>query len=45
MTLQDLKNPLISSFKVVFDKGELSNTQKQAVIRLIEKKDKDKRLN
>ena len=44
MTLQDLKNPLISSFKVVFDKGGLSNTQKQAVIRLIEKKDKDKRL-
>ena len=44
MTLQDLKNPLISSFKVAFDKGGLSNTQKQAVIRLIEKKDKDKRL-
>ena len=41
---EDLKTPLISSFKSAFDKGELSNSQKQAVIKLIEKKDKDKRL-
>ena len=40
----DLKTPLISSFKSAFAKGELSNSQKQAVIKLIEKKDKDKRL-
>ena len=41
---EDLKTPLISSFKSAFDKGELSSSQKQAVIKLIEKKDKDKRL-
>ena len=40
----DLKTPLISSFESAFVKGELSNSQKQAVIKLIEKKDKDKRL-
>ena len=40
----DLKTPLISSFKSAFFKGELSNSQKQAVIKLIDKKDKDKRL-
>ena len=40
----DLKTPLISIFKSAFVKGELSNSQKQAVIKLIEKKDKDKRL-
>ena len=40
----DLKTPLVSSFKSAFVKGELSNFQKQAVIKLIEKKDKDKRL-
>ena len=40
---EDLKTPLISSFKSLFDKGELSNSQKQAVIKLTEKKDKDKR--
>ena len=40
----DLKTPLISSFKSAFAKGELSNSQKQAVIKLIERKDKDKRL-
>ena len=38
---EDLKTPLISSFKSAFDKSELSNSQKQAVIKLIEKKDKD----
>ena len=40
----DLKTPLLSSFKSAFVKGELSISQKQAVIKLIEKKDKDKRL-
>ena len=40
----DLKVPLISGFKSVFDKGKLSNPQKQAVIRLIEKKIKIKDL-
>ena len=41
---EDLKIPLISRFKSAFDKGKLRNSQKQAVIKLIEKKDKDKRL-
>ena len=41
---EDLKIPLISSFKSAFNKGELSNSQKQAVIKLTGKKDKDKRL-
>ena len=41
---EDLKTPLISSCKSAFDKGELSNSQKRAVINLIEKKDKDRRL-
>ena len=41
---QDLKTPLISSFKSAFDKGKLSNSQKQAVVKLIRKKDTDKRL-
>ena len=40
---EDLKTPLISNFRSAFNKGELSNSQKQEVIRLI-KKDKDKRL-
>ena len=40
---EDLKTPLISSFKSVFDKGELSNSQEKAVIKLIENRDKDKR--
>ena len=40
----NLKAPLITSFKSAFVKGERSNSQKQAVIKLIEKKDKDKRL-
>ena len=33
-----LKTPLTSSFKSAFDKGELTNSQKQVVIRLIERK-------
>ena len=40
----DLKTPLISSFKSAFVKGELSNSQKQAVIKLIEKRIKIKGL-
>ena len=40
----DLKYPLISSFKSAFVKGELSNSQKQAVIKQIEKKNKIKGL-
>ena len=40
----DVKTPLISSFKSAFVKGELINSQKQAAIKLIEKKDKNKRL-
>ena len=39
-----LKTALISSFESAFDKGYLSNLQKQAVTKLIEKKDKVKRL-
>ena len=35
---EDLKTPLISSFKSAFVKGELSNSQKQAVIKLMEKR-------
>ena len=41
---EDLKTHLISSFKSAFDKGELSSFQKQAVIKLIEKKNKERRL-
>ena len=41
---EDLKTPLISNFKSAFDKDELSNFQKQLVIKLIEKKHKDKRV-
>ena len=40
---EDLKTPLISSFKSAFGKSELSNFQKQALIKLIEKKYKDKK--
>ena len=41
---EDLKTPRISSYKSAFVKGELGNSQKQAVIKLMEKKDRDKRL-
>ena len=34
----DLKTPLTSSFKSAFVKEELSNSQKQALLKLIEKK-------
>ena len=40
----DLKTPLRLSVNIAFKLGELSTSQKQAVITLIEKKDKDKRL-
>ena len=39
----DIKAPFISSFRRAYQKGELSSSQRQAVIRLIENKDKDKR--
>ena len=39
----ELKQPLIASLHKSFLMGELSHSQKQAVIRLIEKKDRDKR--
>ena len=38
-----MKIPFIASLRKLFLKEELSNSEKQAVIRLIEKKDKDKR--
>ena len=41
---ENLKTPLMSSFKSAFDKGEISSSQKPAVRKLIEKKEKDKRL-
>ena len=40
----DIKNSLSDSIKKSFLSGELSTSQKQAVIKLIEKKDRDKRL-
>ena len=40
----DIKNSLSGSIKKSFISGELSNSQKQAVIILIEKKERDKRL-
>ena len=38
-----VKVPLLPSFKMAFLKKELSTSQKQAVIKLIEKKNRDKR--
>ena len=40
----DIKNVLSDSIKKSFISGELSTSQKQAAIKLIEKKDRDKRL-
>ena len=37
------KVPLLLSFKIAFLKKELGTSQKEAVIKLIEKKDRDKR--
>ena len=39
-----VKIPLVLSFKMAFIEKELSTSQKQAVIKLIEKKDCNKRL-
>ena len=39
----DIKTPLNSSFRRAYQKDELSSSQRQAVISLIENKDKDKR--
>ena len=39
-----LSQPLLESLNAAFDEGELSPSQRQAVITLIEKKGKDKRL-
>ena len=39
----ELKIPFIASLRKSFLKEEISNSRKQAVIRLIEKKDNDKR--
>ena len=41
---KDLKKPLCASITKAFHRGELSHSQKQAVIKLIEKKDRDKNL-
>ena len=38
-----LGNLMIDSLNYSYDYGELSNSQKEAIITLIEKKDKDKR--
>lgn len=38
----EIKNPVLKSFKKAFFSKELSISQKQAVIKLIEKKDRDK---
>ena len=38
-----LAEPLLNSIKTIKLKNELSSSQKEAVIRLIEKKDRDKR--
>ena len=40
---EDVKGPLISSLKSSFQHDQLSTSQRQAVIKLIEKKDRDKR--
>ena len=40
----ELKTPLLLSYKKVFWGGELNISQKQAIIKLIEKKKTDKRM-
>ena len=40
----DIKNSLSDSIKKPFISGELSSSQNQAVIKLIENKDRDKQL-
>ena len=39
----ELETVLVSTLNHSFEKGELSTSQKQAIITLTEKKDKDKR--
>ena len=39
---EDLKKHCCASITKAFHRGELSHSQKQAVIKLIEKKDRDK---
>ena len=41
---EEIKTPLCNSIKKSYQNGELSISQRQAVIKLIEKKDKDKKL-
>ena len=41
---EDLKKPLCASITKALQRGELSHSQKEAVIKLIEKKDRDKKL-
>ena len=43
MLFRDLGSILVKTLNYSYDEGELSSSQKQAVITLIEKKDKDKR--
>ena len=40
---EGLKKPLCASITKTFHRGELSHSQKQAVVKLIEKKDRDKK--
>ena len=40
---EGLKKPLCASITKTFHRGELSHFQKQAVVKLIEKKDRDKK--
>jgi len=40
----EIGTPLVDSLNYAYSHGELSNTQKQAVITFIEKKDKDRRM-
>ena len=39
-----MKKPLCASIKKAFHRGELSHSQERAVIKLMEKKDRDKKL-
>ena len=40
----ELGNDMVNSFNFSFEKGHLTNTQKQVIITLLEKPDKDARL-
>ena len=41
---EEIKIPLCNSITKLYQNGQLSTSQRQAVIKLIEKKDKDKKL-